>query len=51
MRLPSVFYQMEHTLQPHFPDLRPAHPKGLALGGYAALLAHSACQNAVRTAF
>jgi hypothetical protein len=50
MRLPSSFYQIEHTLQQHFGLLRPAQQRGLALWVYGTLLAGSACQNAVLTA-
>lgn len=50
MRLPSVFYQIEQTLQQQFPALRPAQHSALTLWVYGTLLAQNACQNAVLTA-
>lgn len=47
MRLPSEWYQMQQTIAQHFPELRPAQQRGLALWVYGAILARSACQNAV----
>lgn len=43
-------YQIQHTLCTHFPHLRPAQTRGLALWVYGAILAHSACQNAILAA-
>jgi hypothetical protein len=40
-------YQIHRSLADHFPHLRPAHTRGLALWIYGAILAHSACQNAI----
>jgi len=50
MRLPSEWYQMERTIAQWFPHMRPAQQRGLALWVYGAILARSACQNAVITA-
>ena len=47
MRLPREWYQMEQAIAQHFPDLRPAQQRGLSLWVYGAILAQSACQNAV----
>ena len=50
MRLPRECYQMEEALAQHLPVLRPAQRRGLALWVYGAVLAQSACQNAVVSA-
>jgi hypothetical protein len=50
MHAQSEYYQIHRTLVDHFPQLRPAHAHGLALWVYGAILAHSACQNAVLAA-
>ena len=50
MRLPRECYQMEEQLAQHLPVLRPAQRRGLALWVYGAVLAQSACQNAVVSA-
>lgn len=47
MRLPTEWYQMQQAIAQHFPDLRPAQQRGLALWVYGAILAQSACQNAI----
>ena len=47
MRYPPEWYQMEHTIATHFPSLRPAQQRGLALWVYGTILAQSACQDAV----
>lgn len=47
MRYPSEWYQMNEVIAEHFPNLRPAQQRGLALWVYGAVLARSACQNAV----
>jgi hypothetical protein len=38
---------MQQAIAQHFPDLRPAQQRGLALWVYGAILAQSACQNAI----
>src|ERR1700736_5322523 len=50
MRAQSEYYQIHRTLVDHFSHLRPADAHGLALWVYGAILAHSACQNAVLAA-
>lgn len=50
MRFPRECYQMQQTVAQYFPDLRPAQQRGLTLWVYGAVLAQSACQNAVMTA-
>ena len=50
MRLPRECYQLEEALAQHLPVLRPAQRRGLALWVYGAVLAQSACQNAVVSA-
>ena len=47
MRLPSECYQMRTVIDQCFPQLRPAQRQGLVLWVYGAVLARSACQNAV----
>ncbi len=47
MRFPREFYQMQQSIEHHFPDLRPSQQRGLALWVFGTILAHSACQNAV----
>lgn len=47
MHLPTEWYQMHQAIAQHFPDLRPAQQRGLALWVYGTVLAQSACQNAV----
>lgn len=47
MRLPSECYQMYQIIEQRFPSLRPAQQLGLAVWVYGAILAQSACQNAV----
>ena len=50
MRLPRECYQMAEQLAQYLPVLRPAQRRGLALWVYGAVLAQSACQNAVVSA-
>lgn len=50
MRLPRECYQMQQVIAQHFPALRPAQQRGLALWVYGAILAQSACLNAVGVA-
>jgi hypothetical protein len=50
MHLPQEWYQMNQTIEQHFPELRPAQQRGLSLWVYGTILAQSACQNAVITA-
>ena len=50
MRLPRECYQMEEQLAQYLPVLRPAQRRGLALWVYGAVVAQSACQNAVVSA-
>ena len=50
MRVPAPCYQVEADLAAHLPELRPAQRAGLALWVVGAVLAHSACQNAVLSA-
>jgi len=47
VRSPRESYQILAALAEHFPPLRPAQQRGLALWVYGTLLAHSSCQNAV----
>jgi hypothetical protein len=47
MHVPPELYPMEAALAEHFPHLRPAQVRGLALWVCGAILAHSACQSAV----
>ena len=47
MRFPSESYQLQEVIGEHFPQLRPAQQRGLALWVYGTILAKSACQNAV----
>jgi len=47
VRYPRGCYQVEQALADHFPHLRPAQRRGLALWVYGAVLAQSACQSAV----
>ncbi len=47
VRLPSESYQLEQMIGEHFPQLRPAQVRGLALWVYGTILAQSACQSAV----
>lgn len=50
MRSPSEWYQMQQAIAHHLPNLRPAQQRGLALWVYGAIMAQSACQNAVMAA-
>ena len=50
MRLPSECYQMQKTIEPHLPHLSQPQLTGLALWVCGAILAGSACQNAVASA-
>jgi hypothetical protein len=50
VRVPIPSYQVEPLLAEHLPDLRPAQRAGLALWVVGAILAGSACQNAVLAA-
>jgi hypothetical protein len=50
MRARSEYYQIHRTLLDHFPHLRPATARGLALWVYGILLAHSACEGALLAA-
>ena len=47
MRFPREVYQVEQTISEHLTNLRPAQRRGLALWVYGAILAKSACQDAV----
>jgi hypothetical protein len=50
MRLPPECYQMYQVIEQRLTTLRPAQQMGLAVWVYGAIVAHSACQNAVATA-
>lgn len=50
MHVPPELYPMETALAEHFPHLRRAQVRGLALWVCGAILAHSACQSAVLAA-
>jgi hypothetical protein len=50
MRSPREWYQLVELIAQHLPELRPAQQRGLAWWVYGAILAQSACQNAVSTA-
>ena len=50
MRLPRECYQVQKSIEPHLPHLRHAQLSGLALWVCGAVLAGSACQNAVASA-
>ncbi len=50
MHLPRECYQMEEQLAQYLPVLRPAQRRGLARWVYGAVVAQSACQNAVVSA-
>lgn len=50
MRLPRECYQVQKSIEPHLPHLRHAQLSGLALWVCGAILAGSACQNAVASA-
>ena len=50
MRLPTECYQMQKTIETHLPHLSQAQLTGLALWVCGAVLAGSACQNAVASA-
>ena len=50
MRLPSECYQMQKTIEPHLPHLSQPQLTGPALWVCGAILAGSACQNAVASA-
>ena len=50
MRFPSECYQMQKSVGHYMPHLRESQLKGLVLWVYGAILAGSACQNAVGTA-
>lgn len=47
MRCPPECYQLETALEEHFPTMRPAQRRGLALWVLGTILGHSACQTAV----
>jgi hypothetical protein len=47
MCYPEEWYQMNEMIGHYFLNLRPAQQRGLALWVYGAILARSACQNAV----
>ena len=47
MRFPRECYQMRQAIEYHFPGLRPAQQRGLALWVFGTILGHSGCQNAV----
>ena len=50
MRLPRECYQMQKTIDPHLPHLSQPQLTGLVLWVCGAILAGSACQNAVASA-
>lgn len=50
MRVPAPCYQLDAALAEHLPELRPAQRSGLALWVLGAIVAGSACQNAVLAA-
>ena len=50
MRLPRECYQMQKTIETHLPHLSQPQLTGLALWVCGAILAGSACQNAVAAA-
>ena len=50
MRLPRECYQVQKTIETHLPHLSQAQMTGLALWVCGAILAGSACQNAVASA-
>ena len=50
MRLPRECYQMQPTIETHLPNLSQAQLAGLVLWVCGAILAGSACQNAVAAA-
>ena len=50
MRFPAECYQMQKSMEHYMPHLRESQLKGLVLWVYGAILAGSACQNAVGTA-
>ena len=50
MRLPRECYQMQQVIEPHLPHLSQPQLAGLALWVCGAILAGSACQNAVASA-
>lgn len=50
MRVPASCYQVEAEVAAHLPHLRPAQRTGLALWVLGAIVAGSACQNAVLAA-
>jgi hypothetical protein len=50
VRVPAPCYQLEADLAEHLPHLRPAQRAGLAVWVLGAIVAGSACQNAVLTA-
>ena len=50
MRLPSETYQIRQTIETHLPHLSQPQLAGLALWVCGAILAGSACQNAVASA-
>jgi len=47
VRFPMESYQLQEVIGEHFPQLRPAQQRALALWVYGTILAKSACQNAV----
>ena len=50
MRLPSECYQMQQIIETHLPHLSQPQLTGLVLWVCGAILAGSACQNAVASA-
>ena len=50
MRLPRETYQIQQAIETHLPHLSPPQSTGLALWVCGAILAGSACQNAVASA-
>ncbi len=50
MRLPRECYQMQQMIETHLPNLTQAQLAGLVLWVCGAILAGSACQNAVASA-
>ena len=51
MRYPTECYHILQKITEHFPNLRPAQQRGLALWVFGTILAGSGCQNAVIAAF
>ena len=50
MRFPREYYQMQKTIETHLPHLSQPQLTGLAMWVFGAILAGSACQNAVASA-